>query len=83
MREPGVARGPTLREQALFLIALQPPAPWAPPGWPANQGAGVERDMDLPFAPRRVDGKLEDVELAIDRGPRDHLEPFVAISGQV
>jgi hypothetical protein len=83
MHQPGVASGPAVSEQPLFLIALQPSASWATLGRSPHQGAGVEWDMDIPFPTRRIDGVGEDVELAIHGGPGDDLEPLIAVGGEV
>jgi hypothetical protein len=69
MREQGVPGSAACGEQSLLLSALKAPVPRAPLGWPAHESAGICRQVDVPFPPRRVDRMGENVEF---RGLRSH-----------
>src|ERR1700733_10168496 len=80
MREPAVARRPTLTQEALFLIVLQTAGAGPARRSTAHQRAGVDRQIHVPLAPRNVDRVRKNVELPIDGCTADDSEPLISVS---
>jgi hypothetical protein len=68
MPEPFVARTAARGEQPFFFIALQAPVPRASLRWPAHESARIGGEIDVPFAPGRIDRVRKDAEFAVYRG---------------
>src|SRR6202035_2386498 len=80
MREPAVARRATLTQESLFLIVLQTAAAGPARGSTAHQRAGVDRQINVPLAPRDVDRMRENVELPVDGCAADDSQPLISVS---
>ena len=82
MRPPsrsGPSRAAARCHEALLFIALQASVARAPLRRTADQGAGIGGQIDVPFAPRRVDRVREHVEFSVDGRPGDDFQALIAI----